>query len=151
MAEEESDPGDATGIVEDLTMPGTRPGQHGPQSASTRRAALANTLEGEIVPRLLMLCRSARTANAGDRASSNVMDPGDVAEMARLLLAHGPETAYEFAEALRHQGVPQDRICLDLLVRAAYQLAEQWEHQELSFPELMQGLSALQAVVKRYQ
>jgi hypothetical protein len=116
------------------------------KSGPDESAALISTLEGEIVPRLLMLCRSSgqsgATAGAADYA-----DPGDVQELARLLLAHGPGLAYEFVAAVRQRGVPYDRICLELLVPAAHRLARQWECREIAYPQVAQGLSALHAVV----
>lgn len=110
-------------------------------------AALVSTLEDEIVPRLLLLSRLPTDS----AECSTAPDPGDVAELTRLLLAHGPDMAFEYAEALRHRGVPLDRICIDLFVGAAHELAEQCERRNLSHPQLMQGLGALQSVVKRYQ
>jgi len=125
---------------------------HKPETEdSPELTTLISTLEGEIVPRLLMLCQSISAVEVTDNPPRLHQDAGDVAELARLLLTHGPEMAFEFAEALRHRGAAQDRICLDLLIQAAHQLTEQWERQDLSYPQLMQGLGALQSVVKRYQ
>jgi hypothetical protein len=115
-----------------------------------RRAALVSTLEGEIIPRLLLLCRSQMTgSNPGTGADA--MTAGDVEEWARLLLAHGPEMADEFAEVLRHRGVTHERIFADLIHQAAIQLARRWESRDLDYPQLLQGLGALRTVVKRYQ
>jgi hypothetical protein len=114
--------------------------------ASAQSAALVSTLEGEIVPRLLVLCRS--TGQSGAIAgAAGATDPGDVEELARLLLAHGPALAYEFVAAVLQRGVPYDRICLDLLVPAAHRLAQQWECREIAYQEVAHGLSALHAVV----
>jgi MerR family transcriptional regulator, light-induced transcriptional regulator len=135
MASKISDPDEITGLAADPPVP----------------ESLVSTLEHEIVPRLLMLSRSARTASDANGTCANATAPGDVEELARLLLAHGPEVAYEFAEALRHRGVTHDRIFMDLLFQAALQLAERWESQDLDYPQLMQGLGALRTVVKRYQ
>jgi MerR family transcriptional regulator, light-induced transcriptional regulator len=151
MAIENSDPEEFARIAADTPVPPGAPDPRRPRSEQSRRAALVSTLEGEIVPRLLMLCRADSASIAGATGPADATDPGDVEELARLLLAHGPEMAYEFAEVLRHRGVTHDRIFLDLLAQAAFQLAERWESQDLDYPELMQGLGALQKVVKRYQ
>lgn len=117
-----------------------------PRSSDSRRAALISTLEGEVVPRLLMLCRTANAqqASAGSRKTT---DRWDVEELARLLVAHGPETAWAFVEAVRQRGVPHERICLDLLVPVAHRLAEQWERRDFGHPELTLGLEGLLMVV----
>lgn len=135
MASKISDPDEFAGLTAEPPVP----------------ESLVSTMEGEIVPRLLMLCRSERASSDAIGTCANSTAPGDVEELARLLLAHGPEMAYEFAEALRHRGVTHDRIFLDLLFQAALRLAERWESQDLDYPQLMQGLGALRTVVKRYQ
>jgi hypothetical protein len=112
-----------------------------------RRAALVSTIEGEIVPRLLMLCRAATPARAKPQVGASALEPGDVEELARLLLAHGPGMACEYVEAIRQRGMPYDRICLDLLAPTARQLVDRWEHQDFSYPELTSSLDALHAVV----
>jgi hypothetical protein len=111
------------------------------------RATLISTLEGEIVPRLLMLSRSAGRAMTSAGAASTATGPDDVEELARVLLAHCPDSAQEFVEAVRQRGVPYDRICLGLLIPAAQHLAERWERRELSYQQLSLGLNTLRTVV----
>ena len=113
----------------------------------SRHASLIRTLEGEIVPRLLMLSRSAGPAKACVGAGGTATVPGDVEELARVLLAHCPDTAQEFVEAVRQRGVPHDGVFLGLLIPVARRLAERWERRELSHQQLAAGLNALQAVV----
>ena len=147
METKKSDAEETAGVA---AAPGVREGQvdqHRPRNEGSRRTALVSTLEGEIVPRLLMLCRSADPDSAAAGAASTATDPGDVEELARLLLAHGPELACEFVAAVRERGVPFGRICLGLFVPAAHLLAERWERRELGFADLMRGLDALHAVI----
>jgi hypothetical protein len=119
-----------------------------PRRADTHRhATLVSTIEGEIVPRLLMLCRSASPVRATPGHSAGALEPGDVEELARLLLAHGPGMACEYVETIRQRGTPYERICLDLLAPTARRLVDRWEQQEFSYPELTSGLDALHAVV----
>lgn len=147
METEKSDPDDSAGIGKDDAVSERTAHQRPPRSDGARRAALVGILEGEIVPRLLMLCRSAGPAKARVGAASTATGPDDVEELARVLLAHCPESAHEFVAAVRQRGVPCDRICLGLLIPAAHSLAQRWERRELSFQELMLGLNVLQAVV----
>jgi hypothetical protein len=116
-------------------------------SEHPRRAALVSTIEGEIVPRLLMLRRSATPAPAEAGPEQGALDPDDVDELARLLVAHGPGLACAWVETIRQRGAPYDRICLDLLAPAAQRLVARWESQHFSYAELRNGLDALHAVV----
>jgi len=116
-------------------------------NVGSRRASLISTLEGEIVPRLLMLHRSTGTAESDAGAASNTTGPDDVEDLARVLLARYPAAAHEFVEAVRQRGVSNDRICLGLLIPAVQRLAERWERRELSYQQLTLGLNALRAMV----
>ena len=150
MATENSDPDDFAGSVADNPQLDAAPDQRPPGGDMTR-AALVSTLEGQIVPRLLLLCRSQQAGSHPAGSGATAVTAGDVEEWARLLLAHGPEMADEFAEVLRHCGVTDDRILPDLIHQAAIQLAHRWESQDLDYPQLVRGLGALRTVVKRYQ
>jgi hypothetical protein len=118
-----------------------------PPSSQSRQAALISTIEGEMVPRLLMLCRTASAER--DRASNRgcETDASDVEELARLLVAHGPDIAWAFVEAVRQRGMSYERICVQILAPAARRLAEQWEHRDLGKSELALGLVGLRTVL----
>lgn len=147
METELSDADDSACLGADGVVPAIKAHQRRTPSDSSRRASMISVVEGEIVPRLLLLYGSARPAKTRVGASSTATGPDDVEELARVLLAHCPEAAYEFVEAVRHRGVAYDRICLGLLIPAAQRLAERWERRELSYHDLTQGLNALHAVV----
>jgi hypothetical protein len=96
------------------------------------------TIEGEIVPRLLM----SRAAVGSSSPSA------EVAELARLLLVHEGEIASQFVHMLRQHGAPLERICLDLLAPAARRLGELWARDACDFAELTTGLTRLHAVLR---
>jgi hypothetical protein len=116
-------------------------------SKDQRRAALIRTIEGAIVPRLLMVRRSTGLPQTQIDSNGLAPEPADVAEFARLILAHGPAMACEFVETLRQQGAPFDRICLDLIAPTAQHLLELCEQQSFGAAELTSGLNALHAVL----
>ncbi len=118
-----------------------------PRNGHARRAALISTIEGEMVPRLLMLCRSAGPEQSTTGSPGKTTEPWDVEELARLLVAHGPEIAWAFVEAAHRRGVTYDRICVGLLAPAARRLAEQWEHRDFGKSELTLGLHGLRTVL----
>ena len=113
-----------------------------------RRASLVSTIEGEMVPRLLMLCRTSAAEQYRANCSCETTDRWDVEELARLLVAHGPEAARAFVEAVRQRGVSYERICVGLLAPAARRLAEQWEHQDFGRSELKLGQDGLLKVLR---
>jgi hypothetical protein len=118
-----------------------------PRTGHSRRAALISTIEGEMVPRLLMLRRTTGSEQSGASSADKATEPGDVEELARLLVAHGPEIAWAFVEAAHLRGVSYDRICVGLLAPAARRLAEQWEHRDVGKSELTLGLDGLRTVL----
>lgn len=147
MESGESDADEPAGLGTEDAVPERKAPPRWPSSDGSRRGELIGTLEGEIVPRLLMLYRSAGPAKTCVGAASTATGPDDVEELARVLLAYRPDTAYEFVEAVRQRGVPYDRICVGLLIPTAQRLAERWERRELSYRQLTLGLNALHAVV----
>jgi hypothetical protein len=118
-----------------------------PIGSQSRQAALISTIEGEMVPRLLMLCRTAGAEQDSAGSPGRTTDAWDVEELARLLVAHGPEIAWAFVEAVSRRGVPYERICLRLLAPAARRLAEQWEHRSFGKSELALGLDGIRTVL----
>jgi len=124
-----------------------RADQARPGASQSRQAALISTIEGEVVPRLLMLCRTAEVEHQRANSPGRTTDDWDVEELARLLVAHGPEVAWGFVEAVHQRGVPYERICVLLLAPAARRLAEQWEHQDFGKSELALGLDGLRTVL----
>jgi hypothetical protein len=148
MQTDESAPEDRAGLCPDQSATETTASPSRPPSRQSRRAALISTIEGEMVPRLLMLCRTAGPEQGGAGCTCETADAGDVEELARLLVAHGPEMARAFVEAVRRRGVPYERICVGLLAPAARRLAEQWEHRDFGKSELKLGQDGLLTVLR---
>lgn len=114
-----------------------------------RLAGLVRTLEGEIVPRLLSLTVSAQTERSL-KTAGRTSAPGDVAELARLLLEHDRGAAIAFIQMLREGGTPLERIYIDILAPTARLLGELWEHEVCDFKELSAGLQRLLSVLREF-
>lgn len=114
---------------------------------ASQRAALISMLEGEIVPRLLMLDRSAGACSADGGSADADACPDDVDELAGVLLGRHPALAREVVQAVRERGVPDDRICSELLMPVAHRLADLWESHELGYQQLALGLEQLRTMV----
>jgi methanogenic corrinoid protein MtbC1 len=108
-------------------------------------ARLVRTIEGEIIPRLMLAHREAPAAR--DRADGRLA-PGraEVEELVRLALAHEADVASAFVSALRDQGVAVEALYLDLLAPAARRLGELWSADLADFAEVTVGLGRLQRV-----
>ena len=119
-----------------------------PPADRQRLAGLIRTIEGEIVPRLLMSQR-AQALQAPPRPEPEAATgAADVAELVRLLIAHGPAEAGAFVTAIRRRGTPLNRICLDLLAPAARHLGAMWEQERCSFTELSYALGGLHSLLQ---
>lgn len=108
-----------------------------------RRAELIRVIEGEILPRLLLLCRSVPAREL----QKSCPGADDVDEFARLLVVHGTQVALEFIEAVRRSGVPYPLIYTGLLAPAARHLVHRWERHDFGYPVLASSLHALQSMV----
>jgi hypothetical protein len=107
-----------------------------------RLARLIRTIEGEIVPRLLVSFADSLTAARHAPARDNV------AMLARLLLMREDAGAAALARIIRPPGTPRDRAYLRLIVPLARRLNELWERDECDFGQLILGLNRLESVLR---
>jgi methanogenic corrinoid protein MtbC1 len=112
-----------------------------------RLAQLAQTIETEIIPRL-MLARWAAPAAPAVRGDARTIGTEEVAELARLVLAHDAVVAAAYVEAMRTQGASLESLYLELLAPAARRLGELWEADLCDFSEVTLGLGRLQQVLR---
>jgi methanogenic corrinoid protein MtbC1 len=120
-------------------------------STMTDRARLEQTIEEQIIPRLMLMHREAPSATGADFAArSGVLPrPEDVAELARLVIAPSVEPALAYIEGQRERGMPLDRIYLDLLAPTARLLGEMWDADYCSFTDVTIGLWRLQQLLHK--
>jgi hypothetical protein len=110
-----------------------------PPGASTL-TGLIRTIEGEIVPRLLMSVTAPMLHDGVARAAPN---PEDVAELSRLLLARDSTLSAAFVQIFMQRGLARAQICRELLAPAAGHLGKRWTQAECDFGELSMGLRRL--------
>jgi MerR family transcriptional regulator, light-induced transcriptional regulator len=116
-----------------------------------RMTSLVRTIEGEIIPRLVLARRAdARAArNAAFRPVEPwVPDAENVTEFAELLLAHEASIALAYVESIRVMGASLESICLDLLAPAARRLGEMWSEDRCNFMDVTLGLCRLHDVLR---
>jgi MerR family transcriptional regulator, light-induced transcriptional regulator len=113
-----------------------------------RLARLVRTIEGEIVPRLVMSRRVNVDAAVQQLRRCSMPDEIDVKEMVRLLLAHDASVASAYVAAVRQRGATLEMICLDLLAPTARELGLLWEEDECDFMQVTVGLCRLHQVLR---
>jgi hypothetical protein len=126
----------------------SRAAHYGTPTSESDLARLTRTIEGEIVPRLLMSLTMAKRAAQSHESVGNRPTTDEIAEFARLLLAHEHGVANAYVQIMRHRGTALDCICTELLAPAAWRLGELWERDQCGFAELITGLTRLASVVR---
>jgi methanogenic corrinoid protein MtbC1 len=101
-----------------------------------RMARLMRTIEGEIVPRLIMSRRLKAAPVKPTVIYTELLDELDVKEFVRLLLAHEPGVASAYVDTVRQRGATLEAVCLDLLAPAARELGLLWEEDECDFMQV---------------
>lgn len=112
-------------------------------AAQRRMARLVQTLESDIIPRLVKAHRLP-----GDVTEAGAPGWPDVVAFARL--CHAPDEApmHAVVHALRHAGAPVDRIYVDLLGPAARELGRLWEEDLCDFTDVTVGVGRLQQLLR---
>ncbi|MDJ0908151.1 MAG: cobalamin B12-binding domain-containing protein [Woeseiaceae bacterium] len=140
------------------SFPGTQ-GQPEPSSAPVAQnvgefgrnmlSVLSHTIEGDIIPRL-MLALGSRTADDPTRATPSERLGESVDEFVHLLLNHDASVATNYVTTLRSDGIPLAALYLDLLAPAARRLGEMWEEDICSFTDVTIGVCRMHQVLLEF-
>lgn len=118
----------------------------GPETtpAQRRMARLVQTLEADIIPRLV----KAHRPSAGPGAEGQGVPWPDIVRFARL--CHAPEEGpmHAIVNSLRADGVPVERLYVELLGPAARQLGLLWEEDLCDFTDVTVGVGRLQQLLR---
>jgi MerR family transcriptional regulator, light-induced transcriptional regulator len=116
------------------------------REAQHRAAWLAQTIEAQIIPRLLVAHRGDHDPDVafGDRVLPGPLEVADLVDMA---LCDDSSAVRSYVETIRSLGVAQDVIYLQLLAPAARRLGAMWEEDMCDFTQVTLGLWRLQQVV----
>lgn len=113
-------------------------------------ARLMKTIEGEIIPRLLLALQSAPGANAPEGVAVSEAGVDDVEEFARLVTTHDVSVASAYVHAMLTRGVSLEKIYLDLLAPAARLLGEWWKDDLRDFTEVTSGLCRMHQLLHEF-
>lgn len=119
------------------------------QPETRQRAAMARTIETEIIPRLLLVHRESEAQPSGSPTAAARLTHDDVTEFTALAIANDPAPAFAYVDLLQHRGIAAEAICLDLLAPAARRLGVMWEEDTCDFTDVAVGLSRLHQILRR--
>ena len=114
-----------------------------PADAEPIRAPLARTLDGAVIPRLVLAGRVERVRHeaapedADDRAGT----------LAELVLARDADAARHFVDQLHDRGDSFERLYLDVVAPAARRLGELWTDDRCHFTDVTLAMSRLHHVL----
>lgn len=109
---------------------------------------LVSTIEGEIIPRLMMVhkTQSDETASVGEGPSAVARE--DIEEFAKMVVAQDDHVVNAYIEAVRARGVSVEGVFLNLLGPTAQYLGDLWTEDRCSFAEVTMGLGRLQQALR---
>jgi methanogenic corrinoid protein MtbC1 len=107
---------------------------------------LARLVEGEIIPRLLLVHAPTGLSTTPDAPVK--LGPETTEKFALYSLSSSHDSLMAIVGGLLQQGVPMESIYLDLLGPAARRLGEFWTDDQVSFADVTIALGRLQQVVR---
>jgi methanogenic corrinoid protein MtbC1 len=115
-----------------------------------RVARIVRTIEADIIPRLV---RAHRPADPGDETFRQAQVAGalaaEVPAFAQRLLSDDDRRAESTVDNFLAEGMPVERLCLDLLGPAAVELGRLWDDDRCSFSDVTVGVGRLQRMMRR--
>lgn len=107
--------------------------------------ALANIIERDVIPRLVLAHRTAPAYV--DRAPLALPTTEEVTTLTALTIRGDTLDIAAYVEGILVRGVPLERVYLDLLAPVARRLGEMWAADACDFATVTMGLCALQQIV----
>lgn len=114
-----------------------------------QRDRLTRTIEGEVIPRLMLTHGSGCLQPRAEDYRRALIDDSDVETLTRLILSNDPDEAEAFLATLHDRGVPLESLFLDVIAPTARLLGTLWEQDEVTFADVSVSLSRLQRLLRR--
>ena len=111
-------------------------------------ARLLKTIEGEVIPRLVLAHRTEAPAEPAPSTRSDAIGAEQVAEFTEIVLAQDVDVASIYIGEIGKRGGGVDEIFLDLLAPTARRLGEFWKQDRCSFMDVTIGLGRLQQLMR---
>ena len=111
--------------------------------------ALTQTIEGEIIPRLLLMFSGSMVPPPRSGEAKSVSH-SDITTFGELLMTSQLRECIAYVELLRANGLPLETIFLDVMAPAARWLGTLWTEDLRSFTEVTLALGTLQRVFRHF-
>ena len=113
-----------------------------------RLSLLTQTIEQEIVPRLVLARSAAPAQPVLPPPGTAPVRPGEAEHLAQLTIGRTPGAASEFVGAVLARGTALETLYLDLLAPAARRLGELWSEDLCDFAQVTMGLWCLHQLLR---
>ena len=114
--------------------------------AEERLASLTQTIEAEIIPRLMLVHQAVAEQPFADAVAGP--NQAEVIELTRMVMIESVTTVSAYVATIRARGVPLESIYLDLLAPAARRLGDLWNADQCDFTTVTIGTCHLQQVIR---
>jgi MerR family transcriptional regulator, light-induced transcriptional regulator len=111
-------------------------------------ALLAQVVEGEIIPRLMLAHQNFVPASSKANPSPNLPED-EIEHFAKLTVSGEVDDLEDYIVGLTRKGVAEEAVYLELMAPAARKLGIYWEQDHFSFAEVTIGLGRLQTLLYR--
>ncbi len=111
--------------------------------------SLLTVIEKQIIPRLLNVQNFFSKSPQIQRPSAPVAELPEFKAFTQHCLDNDSASANAIVDALSAQGIPQDRIFLELITPAARHLGVLWEQDRCSFTQVTCGLAIMHQMIYR--
>jgi methanogenic corrinoid protein MtbC1 len=122
------------------------------QAPAPANAHLAQLVEGEIIPRLMLAHSDFQPAGGREPASGPdgafKLCPSTTEQFVRLLLEGEADAVHAYVERLLGRGLCLDALYVDLVIPAARRLGDYWVDDTASFTDVTIALGRLQQIVR---
>ncbi len=122
------------------------PRQSGSSDQGVSAVDLLETIETEIIPRIIMAHRAVGVAEAC-APTRPPLSSEEVERLSQIACRHDLSGAVSFVEELCRQGMSLETILLNLVAPAARLLGDQWSDDRRTFTEVAAGLGTLHQVL----
>lgn len=113
-----------------------------------RLALLAQAIEREIIPRLMLAHRAPRECLTLPEVANDQVCQDDIEAFAKLVLLPDEDLALPCVAAMRARGISVETIYIDLLAPVARYLGTLWDQDLCDFTEVTMGLGRLHRVLR---
>lgn len=155
MADDGRDPALRSGdTLAELAVPGAQETVE-PLIAETPFAedhtSLLKALQGDILPRLLMLYTRQQSPDRPAKTSGQPDHHKIVEEFTHILCQDDAKAAREYIENVMDTGIETVDLFVNVLAPAARKLGRLWEHDLCTFTDVTLGLMRIQSIFRHYE